>query len=89
MLSRCARTDAVPPCSPLSAIKEDPSHENGGYRSFDIVVYNLILFYHGYIWDSIEIIINVSHLTLKNIAKAGLFLCHAQFCIIIPAVNED
>ena len=29
--------------------------ENGGYRSFDIVVYNLILFYHGYIWDSIEI----------------------------------
>ena len=23
--------------------------ENGGYRSFDIVVYNLILFYHGYI----------------------------------------
>ena len=63
--------------------------ENGGYRSFDIVVYNLILFYHGYIWDSIENIINVSHLTLKNIAKAGLFLCHAQFCIIIPAVNED
>lgn len=63
--------------------------KNGGYRSFDIVVYNLILFYHGYIWDSIEIIINVSHLTLKNIVKAGLFLCHAQFCIIIPAVNED
>ena len=60
--------------------------KNGGYRSFDIVVYNLILFYHGYIWDSIEIIINVSHLTLT---KAGLFLCHAQFCIIIPAVNED
>lgn len=60
--------------------------KNGGYRSFDIVVYNLILFYHGYIWNSIEII---SHLTLKNIAKAGLFLCHAQFCIIIPAVNED
>lgn len=63
--------------------------ENGGYRSFDIVVYNLILFYHGYIWDSIENIINVSYLTLKNIAKAGLFLCHAQFRIIIPAVNED
>ena len=40
--------------------------ENGGYRSFDIVVYNLILFYHGYIWDSIENIINVSHLTLKK-----------------------
>ena len=40
--------------------------ENGGYRSFDIIVYNLILFYHGYIWDSIEIIINVSHLTLKK-----------------------
>lgn len=40
--------------------------ENGGYRSFDIVVYNLILLYHGYIWDSIEIIINVSHLTLKK-----------------------
>lgn len=63
--------------------------ENGGYRSFDIVVYNLILFYHGYIWDSIEIIINVSHLTLKNIAKAGSFLYYVQFCIIIPAVNED
>lgn len=40
--------------------------ENGGYRSFDIVVYNLILFYHSYIWDSIKIIINVSHLTLKK-----------------------
>ena len=40
--------------------------KNGGYRSFDIVVYNLILFYHSYIWDSIEIIINVSHLTLKK-----------------------
>lgn len=40
--------------------------ENGGYRSFDIVVYNLILVYHSYIWDSIEIIINVSHLTLKK-----------------------
>lgn len=40
--------------------------ENGGYRSFDIAVYNLILFYHGYIWDSIENIINVSHLTLKK-----------------------
>ena len=40
--------------------------ENGGYRSFDIIVYNLILFYHGYIWDSIENIINVSHLTLKK-----------------------
>lgn len=40
--------------------------ENGGYRSFDIVVYNLTLFYHGYIWDSIENIINVSHLTLKK-----------------------
>ena len=40
--------------------------ENGGYRSFDIVVYNLVLFYHSYIWDSIEIIINVSHLTLKK-----------------------
>ena len=63
--------------------------ENGGYRSFDIVVYNLILFYHGYIWDSIEIIINVSHLTLKSIAKAGSFFYYAQFCIIIPAVNED
>lgn len=64
--------------------------KNGGYRSFDIVVYNLILFYHGYIWDSIENIINVSHLTLKkNIAKAGSFLYCAQFCIIIPAVNED
>lgn len=40
--------------------------ENGGYRSFDIVVYNLILFYHSYIWNSIEIIITVSHLTLKK-----------------------
>ena len=63
--------------------------ENGGYRSFDIVVYNLILFYHGYIWDSIENIINVSHLTLKNTAKIELFLHLAQFCIIIPALNED
>ena len=28
-------------------------------------------------------------MTLKNITKAGLFLCFAQFCIIIPAANED
>ena len=40
--------------------------ENGGYRSFDIVVYNLILFYHGYIWESIEILTNASHLTLEK-----------------------
>ena len=43
--------------------------ENGGYRSFDIVVYNLILFYHGYIWDSIENIINISYLTLMTLKK--------------------
>ena len=63
--------------------------ENGGYRSFDIVVYNLILFYHGYIWESIENIINVSHLTLKKHRESRIFLCLAQFCIIIPAINED
>lgn len=63
--------------------------ENGGYRSFDSIVYNLILFYHGYIWDSIEIIINVSHLTLKKHREGRIFLCHVQFCIIIPAVNEE
>ena len=40
--------------------------ENGGYRSFDIVVYNLILFYHGYIWESIGNCTNVSHLTLEK-----------------------
>ena len=49
--------------------------ENGGYRSFDIVVYNLILFYHGYIWDSIEIIINVSHLTLKKTSRRPDCFC--------------
>ena len=48
--------------------------ENGGYRSFDIVVYNLILFYHGYIWESIEILTNASHLTLeKNSQKLKVF----------------
>ena len=49
--------------------------ENGGYRSFDIIVYNLILFYHGYIWDSIEIIINVSHLTLKKHCEGRIVFC--------------
>ena len=64
--------------------------ENGGYRSFDIVVYNLILFYHGYIWNSIENIINVSHLTLKKHREGRIvFLYYAQFCIIIPAVDEE
>ena len=54
--------------------------ENGGYRSFDIVVYNLILFYHGYIWDSIEILTNVSHPTLeKTSQEPKLFLHIAQF----------
>jgi len=49
--------------------------ENGGYRSFDIVVYNLTLFYHGYIWDSIENIINISHLTLKKHREGRIVFC--------------
>ena len=47
--------------------------ENGGYRSFDIVVYNLILFYHGYIWDSIENYITVSHMAFEKASKKWKF----------------
>ena len=59
--------------------------ENGGYRSFDIVVYNLILFYHGYIWESIEIRGNVSiHALEKNAIQQELFLHIAQFRMKAP-----
>lgn len=51
--------------------------ENGGYQSFNIVVWPLLLFYHGYIWESIEILTNVSHLTLeKTSQKLKLFFAH-------------
>jgi hypothetical protein len=46
--------------------KSIPHSENGGYRFFDVVVGILFLFYHGYIWDSIGISTNISHLTLEN-----------------------
>ena len=49
--------------------------ENGGYRSFDIVVYNLILFYHGYIWESIEILTNAFHLTLEKTSQKLKVFC--------------
>ena len=49
--------------------------ENGGYRSFDIVVYNLILFYHGYIWDSIGISTNISNLTLEKTPHKPKLYC--------------
>ena len=44
--------------------------DNGGYRSFDIVVWILLLFYHGYIWESIEILTNASHLTLEKTRRS-------------------
>ena len=48
--------------------------DNGGYQSFDIVVRIFLLFYHGYIWESIEILTNASHLTLeKNSQKLKVF----------------
>ena len=50
--------------------------KNGGYRSFDIVVYNLILFYHGYIWESIEILTNASHMTLEKPRRSRNFFAH-------------
>ena len=48
--------------------------ENGGYRFFDIIVWSLLSFYHGYIWESIEFLANVSHMTLeKNSQKLKVF----------------
>ena len=56
--------------------------ENGGYQSFDIIVWFSLLFYHGYIWESIENHTNASHLTLeKKLAEAESFLHFAQFCM--------
>ena len=49
--------------------------ENGGYRPFDDVVWTLFLFYHGYIWDSIEILTNVSHLTLEKTSQKLKVFC--------------
>ena len=43
--------------------------DNGGYLFFDIIVWSLLLFYHGYIWDSIEILTNVSHMTLEKTSQ--------------------
>ena len=49
--------------------------DNGGYRSFDIVVWILLLFYHGYIWESIEILTNASHLTLEKTSQKLKVFC--------------
>ena len=49
--------------------------DNGGYQSFDIVVWILLLFYHGYIWESIEILTNVSHLTLEKTSQKLKLFC--------------
>ena len=54
--------------------------DNGGYRSFDIVVWILLLFYHGYIWESIEIRGNVSiHVLEKNAIQPELFCTLPSF----------
>ena len=54
--------------------------DNGGYRFFDIIVWSLLLFYHGYIWNSTEILTNVSHTPLeKNFAIVETFLRIARF----------
>ena len=49
--------------------------ENGGYQSFDIIVLFSLLFYHGYIWESIEIRTNVSHLTLEKTSQKLKVFC--------------
>ena len=49
--------------------------DNGGYRSFDIVVWILLLFYHGYIWESIEILTNVSRPTLEKTSQKPKLFC--------------
>ena len=49
--------------------------ENGGYQSFDIIVWFSLLFYHGYIWESIEIRTNVSHMTLEKTSQKLKVCC--------------
>lgn len=39
----------------LPAIKAYLPSQNGGYQFFHVAVWILLLFYHGYIWESIEI----------------------------------
>ena len=54
--------------------------ENGGYQSFDIIVRFSLLFYHGYIWESIEIRGNVSiHVLEKNAIQPELFCTLPSF----------
>jgi hypothetical protein len=62
--------------------KSIPHSENGGYRSFDVVVGILFLFYHGYIWDSIGISTNISHLTLEK------HLISQNFLAPCPVLHE-
>ena len=49
--------------------------ENGGYQSFDIIVRILLLFYHGYIWESIEFLANVSHMTSEKTSQKLKVFC--------------
>ena len=56
--------------------------DNGGYRSFDIVVWILLLFYHGYIWESIETLTNVSHPTLEKTSQKLKVFC------TLPVLHE-
>ena len=54
--------------------------ENGGYQSIDIIVWFFLLFYHGYIWESIEIRGNVSiHVLEKNAIQPELFCTLPSF----------
>ena len=54
--------------------------QNRGYQFFYVAVWILFLFYHGYIWESIEFLTNVSELTLeKNSQKPKLFCILPSF----------
>lgn len=54
--------------------------QNRGYQFFYVAVWILLLFYHGYIWESIEIRGNVSiHVLEKNAIQPELFCTLPSF----------
>ena len=89
MLSCRAQTDAMPPCSPISAIKGYPSH--GKWR---IPVFRYHCLESPIILSWLYLGINrvpykcIPYDLRKNLAEAESFLHVAQFCMKNPAKNE-
>lgn len=77
----CSQTDISPHDSPfLPQSRRILPSQNRGYQFFYVAVWILLLFYHGYIWESIKIRGNVFiHVLEKNAIQPELFCTLPSF----------